>query len=161
MVIQLHAFFINGEKFQSHTYPENSIINPQTIFSSNHYQHVENIPNMYPLFLFFWSWSEALCQLIYRYSATICNYLQHYLVSVMPNNIGNNALDRRISKGLSTFTLCTPTISIANRLVVSVVHLVDQTVITILYLTKILPSLQPCGLTSACSLHTQIPARLK
>ena len=46
----------------------------------------------------------ALCQLVYRYSATICNYSQHYPVSVMPNNIGNNALDRRISKGLFTFT---------------------------------------------------------
>ena len=87
--------------------------------------------------------------------------MQHYLVFVMPNNIGNNALDRRISKGLFTFTPCTPTISIAKKLVVSVVHLIDQTAITILYLTKILPSLQPCGLTSACNLHTQIPARLK
>ena len=47
------------------------------------------------------------------------------------NDISNNALDRRMSKGLLTLTPCTPTISITNKLVVSVVHLVDQIVMII------------------------------
>ena len=77
----------------------------------------------------------------------------------MPNNIGNNALGKDIKGPFHTHPPEPLPSLLQTNWWVSVAHLIDQTVMTILYLTEILPSLQPWGLTSACNLPTRVPAR--
>ena len=55
------------------------------------------------------------------------NYLYYCPVIVASNNINNNVLESRVSKGLFTLhtSVPTPPITLYHKLVVSVVHLVD------------------------------------
>ena len=46
-------------------------------------------------------WVEVGCSIKH-------NYFQYYPVTVTPDDLGNDALDRRISKGLFTFTPLDP-----------------------------------------------------
>ena len=74
----------------------------------------------------------------------------------MPKNINDNVLESRISNGLFTFHILAPLLlSTANKLVVSVVDLVEQVVMTILLSDpEALPSLQPCScLLPGASIH--------
>lgn len=62
----------------------------------------------------------------------------------MPKNIKDNVLESRASNSLFTFHILAPLLlSTANKLVVSVVDLVEQAVMTLLSDPEALPSLQP------------------